>query len=181
MKIVVLGGDGFCGWPTSLHLSNLGHDVLIADNLSRRRIDPELSTDSLTPISPIQKRIEAEQNELRATARGVNGLRLRRWRRLHPCTERRVTANYGAPLLKTVATVTARCPGPPAVSRAVSVWRCLLGGGIALRCHCRGGCFEGFKRPAQRRQQNPKPDGVRTHGQEFRRIEKFCQQNGKHE
>lgn len=35
-KIVVLGGDGFCGWPTSLYLSDKGHDVTIVDNLSRR-------------------------------------------------------------------------------------------------------------------------------------------------
>jgi len=59
MRVVVLGGDGFCGWPASLHLSNLGHDVLIADNLSRRSIDRELGTDSLTPISSIQTRLEA--------------------------------------------------------------------------------------------------------------------------
>jgi len=49
-KIVVLGGDGFCGWPTSLHLSDKGHDVIIVDNLSRRKIDVELGCDSLTPI-----------------------------------------------------------------------------------------------------------------------------------
>ena len=42
MKIVVLGGDGFCGWPTALHLSKLGHDIVIVDNLSRRNIDNEL-------------------------------------------------------------------------------------------------------------------------------------------
>jgi hypothetical protein len=49
-KIVVLGGDGFCGWPTSLYLSDKGHDVIIIDNLSRRKIDIELGCDSLTPI-----------------------------------------------------------------------------------------------------------------------------------
>jgi len=49
-KIVVLGGDGFCGWPTSLYLSDKGHDVIIVDNLSRRKIDVELGCDSLTPI-----------------------------------------------------------------------------------------------------------------------------------
>ncbi|MEO1106199.1 MAG: NAD-dependent dehydratase, partial [Pseudomonadota bacterium] len=49
-KIIVLGGDGFCGWPTSLHLSQRGHDVIIVDNLSRRKIDVELEVDSLTPI-----------------------------------------------------------------------------------------------------------------------------------
>ena len=59
MKILVLGGDGFCGWPTSLHLSEAGHDVLIADNLSRRRIDYELGAESLTPIRPIDERLNA--------------------------------------------------------------------------------------------------------------------------
>jgi UDP-sulfoquinovose synthase len=58
MKIIVFGGDGFCGWPTSLHLSNLGHDVIIVDNLSRRMIDLELDAPSLTPIQSVQKRIE---------------------------------------------------------------------------------------------------------------------------
>lgn len=59
MKILVLGGDGFCGWPTALHLSNIGHDVIIADNLSRRKIDVELEVESLTPISPISVRLAA--------------------------------------------------------------------------------------------------------------------------
>ena len=49
--ILVLGGDGFCGWPTSLHLSAVGYDVVIVDNLSRRKIDIELGTESLTPNS----------------------------------------------------------------------------------------------------------------------------------
>ncbi|MEO0706532.1 MAG: NAD-dependent epimerase/dehydratase family protein [Cyanobacteria bacterium J06649_5] len=58
MKIIVLGGDGFCGWPTALHLSQAGHDIVIVDNLSRRNIDNELSIDSLTPISSIGTRLE---------------------------------------------------------------------------------------------------------------------------
>lgn len=58
MKIFVLGGDGFCGWPTSLHLSARGHDVIIIDNLSRRKIDIELGIESLTPIRPLQDRLE---------------------------------------------------------------------------------------------------------------------------
>lgn len=57
MKVLVLGGDGFCGWPTVLHLSALGHDVAIVDNLSRRRIDIELECESLTPIRPIGERL----------------------------------------------------------------------------------------------------------------------------
>ncbi len=60
-KIIVLGGDGFCGWPTSLHLSGLGYDVTIVDNLSRRKIDVELGCKSLTPITTIERRLEAWQ------------------------------------------------------------------------------------------------------------------------
>jgi UDP-sulfoquinovose synthase len=59
MKVLVLGGDGFCGWPTALHLSQNGHEVLIVDNLSRRKIDIELEVESLTPIAPISSRINA--------------------------------------------------------------------------------------------------------------------------
>jgi UDP-sulfoquinovose synthase len=59
MRVLVLGGDGFCGWPTSLYLSDRGHDVTIADNLSRRKIDIELEVESLTPIRPIGERIRA--------------------------------------------------------------------------------------------------------------------------
>ena len=59
MKILVIGGDGFCGWPTALHLSNLGHEVVIVDDLSRRKIDVELEVESLTPIRPISVRLKA--------------------------------------------------------------------------------------------------------------------------
>ena len=61
MKVAILGGDGFCGWPASLYLSDKGHDVIIIDNLSRRAIDEELGADSLTPITDIQTRISAWQ------------------------------------------------------------------------------------------------------------------------
>lgn len=59
MRVLILGGDGFCGWPSSLYLSDQGHDVHIVDNLSRRNIDNELEVESLTPISPIGVRIAA--------------------------------------------------------------------------------------------------------------------------
>ena len=49
MRVVVFGGDGFCGWPAALHLSNAGHEVLIVDNLVRRRADAEMRMCSLTP------------------------------------------------------------------------------------------------------------------------------------
>ncbi len=59
VRVLVLGGDGFCGWPTALHLSARGHDVTIADNLSRRRIDEELGVTSLTPIRTLDERVAA--------------------------------------------------------------------------------------------------------------------------
>src|ERR1700722_18871093 len=58
-RILVLGGDGFCGWPTALHLSRRGHDIVIVDNLSRRKIDVELEVESLTPIRPLSERLAA--------------------------------------------------------------------------------------------------------------------------
>jgi UDP-sulfoquinovose synthase len=59
MKVLVLGGDGFCGWPTALHLSDQGHDVAIVDDLSRRKVDVELECGSLTPIQPMSERLKA--------------------------------------------------------------------------------------------------------------------------
>ena len=61
MRIAVLGGDGFCGWPTALHLSKLGHEIVMVDNLSRRKIDVELEVSSLTPIRPLRERLAAWQ------------------------------------------------------------------------------------------------------------------------
>jgi UDP-sulfoquinovose synthase len=57
MRVLVAGGDGFCGWPTALYLSAQGHDVSIADNLSRRSWDEELGTESLTRISDLETRV----------------------------------------------------------------------------------------------------------------------------
>lgn len=72
MKIIILGGDGFCGWPTALHLSNVGHDVLIVDNLSRRNIDNELEAGSLTPISPMGVRLAAWKEKTGKTIQFLN-------------------------------------------------------------------------------------------------------------
>lgn len=58
MRVIVAGGDGFCGWPTALHLSARGYQVAIVDNLSRRQIDEELGTQSLTPIAALDERVE---------------------------------------------------------------------------------------------------------------------------
>ena len=59
MKVLVLGGDGFCGWPCAVNLADQGHDVLIVDNLSRRKIDIDLEVESLTPITSIGERLKA--------------------------------------------------------------------------------------------------------------------------
>jgi UDP-sulfoquinovose synthase len=59
MRVIVLGGDGFCGWPTALHLSRLGHEIQIVDNMSRRHIDIELEAESLTPVRPLGERTAA--------------------------------------------------------------------------------------------------------------------------
>src|SRR5262249_59062869 len=57
MKILVLGGDGYLGWPTALHLSEVGHEVAVADNFARRGYDHEMGVDSLVPIESLQARI----------------------------------------------------------------------------------------------------------------------------
>ena len=59
MKVFVLGGDGFCGWPCAVNLAHAGHDVVLVDNLSRRKIDVDLGVESLTPIATIQDRLLA--------------------------------------------------------------------------------------------------------------------------
>lgn len=58
MRVLVIGGDGYCGWATALYLSNKGHEVGILDSLIRRHWDNELQSDTLTPIAPIQKRVQ---------------------------------------------------------------------------------------------------------------------------
>lgn len=64
MKIIVLGGDGFCGWPTALRFASSGHDVHIIDNLSRRKIDLDMGSQSLTSIASIQDRIAVANKEI---------------------------------------------------------------------------------------------------------------------
>jgi UDP-sulfoquinovose synthase len=58
MKVLVIGGDGYCGWATALYLSNRGHEVAILDSLVRRHWDMELCVETLTPIAPIQQRLK---------------------------------------------------------------------------------------------------------------------------
>ena len=61
MRILILGGDGFCGWPTVLHLAKAGHAVAVVDNLARRAWDVELGTESLVPIATLEDRVAAWQ------------------------------------------------------------------------------------------------------------------------
>lgn len=60
--IIIVGGDGFCGWPLSLRASSLGYKVYIVDNLSRRNIDNQEGFNSLTPIKTLHKRIDTWNN-----------------------------------------------------------------------------------------------------------------------
>jgi UDP-sulfoquinovose synthase len=61
MRVLILGGDGYLGWPTALRFSDRGHEVAVVDNFSRRRWHDQQSTDSLTPIRTLQERIDAWQ------------------------------------------------------------------------------------------------------------------------
>ena len=72
MRVLILGGDGFCGWPASLRLSAQGHDVGIVDNFARRDADVELGAESLTPIEPLRIRM--------AAWRAVTGRTLEFWK-----------------------------------------------------------------------------------------------------
>jgi UDP-sulfoquinovose synthase len=62
-KILVLGGDGYLGWPTAMDLSAAGHDVTVVDNFLRRAMATELGAESLTPIQSLNERVRA-WNEL---------------------------------------------------------------------------------------------------------------------
>ncbi len=70
MRILVLGGDGYLGWPTALGLSAAGHQVAVADNFARRGYDHELGVESLVPIEPLQARV-AVWRELTGSSIGV--------------------------------------------------------------------------------------------------------------
>lgn len=59
MRVLVLGGDGYLGWPTALHLSDCGHQVAVLDNFARRGYDEELGSQSLVPIEDLETRVAA--------------------------------------------------------------------------------------------------------------------------
>jgi UDP-sulfoquinovose synthase len=58
VRVLVLGGDGYLGWPTALHLSRAGHEVGVADNFARRGYELEMGVDSLVPIASLHERVE---------------------------------------------------------------------------------------------------------------------------
>jgi UDP-sulfoquinovose synthase len=68
VRILVLGGDGYLGWPVALHLSGRGHDVGVVDNFARRQYDFEMGVDSLVPIKHLQRRVQVWEQ--------VSGLRI---------------------------------------------------------------------------------------------------------
>jgi len=68
VRILVLGGDGYLGWPTALHLSRQGHDVGVVDNFARRSYDFEMGVDTLVPIQTLQNRVKVWEE--------VSGLRV---------------------------------------------------------------------------------------------------------
>jgi UDP-sulfoquinovose synthase len=59
MRILILGGDGYLGWPTAMHFSARGHEVHVVDNYMRREMVEGVGSDSLTPISTLGERVEA--------------------------------------------------------------------------------------------------------------------------
>jgi UDP-sulfoquinovose synthase len=69
VKILILGGDGYLGWPTAMYLARKGHDVVTVDNFHRRLWDDEIGADSLVPISSLRERVhvwaELGQNPIR--------------------------------------------------------------------------------------------------------------------
>jgi len=68
VRILVLGGDGYLGWPTALHLSHRGHEVGVVDSFARRQYDDEMGVDSLVPISHLQRRVSVWED--------ISGLRV---------------------------------------------------------------------------------------------------------
>jgi len=59
MRVLILGGDGYLGWPTAMRFSARGHEVAVVDDFSRRRWHEEAGTGSLTPIAGFEQRIAA--------------------------------------------------------------------------------------------------------------------------
>ncbi len=61
MNILILGGDGYLGWPTAMHLSASGHEVTVVDNYLRRNICREENSEALYPVPNLRKRVDLWQ------------------------------------------------------------------------------------------------------------------------
>ena len=58
MKILILGSDGYLGWPTTMHFANLGHEVFAVDNLSKRKIESEYGIEPINTVKFFQDRVK---------------------------------------------------------------------------------------------------------------------------
>ncbi len=63
MRILILGGDGYLGWPTAMHFAAQGHDVTVVDNYLRRLIAQQTDSEALIPTPNLEKRAQRFQAE----------------------------------------------------------------------------------------------------------------------
>jgi UDP-sulfoquinovose synthase len=73
MKILILGGDGYLGWPTAMHFSARGHDVTVFDNFAKRKWEMELGVEPLEPLPPLHRRVDLWRKVTGKTIRLVVG------------------------------------------------------------------------------------------------------------
>jgi UDP-sulfoquinovose synthase len=59
MRVLILGGDGYLGWPTAMHLSTRGHEVMVVDNFAKRAWERELGVEPLIPVGTLAERVAA--------------------------------------------------------------------------------------------------------------------------
>ncbi len=58
MRVMILGGDGYLGWPTAMYLSNKGHDVAVVDNMLKHYWEAEIGVEPLAQIRPLHVRVK---------------------------------------------------------------------------------------------------------------------------
>lgn len=63
MKVLVLGGDGYLGWPTAMYLSNQGHNVAVLDNFIKRKWELEVGVEPLRSLPNLNQRIKLWKNQ----------------------------------------------------------------------------------------------------------------------